>query len=67
MEYHKVPDVISANNFHFLARLALTTTPVNGAHTSKYSSFLVMIAAVNLAYQTIDDVTPSSMERKLIQ
>ena len=61
-EYHKVPDVISANNFHFLARLALTTTPVNGAHTSKYSSFLVMTAAVDLAYQTIADAAPSSMD-----
>ena len=48
--YHKVPDVISANNFYFLARLALTTTLVNGAHTSKYRSFLAMTTAVELPW-----------------
>lgn len=61
-EYLEVPDPISAQSYHPLAKLALTSTPAVGNRSSKYSSMLVMNAAVNLAYNEIESLGPSSMD-----
>jgi len=61
-DFLEPPDVISASSFHPLARLALTTTPKAGARPSKFSSLLVMNAAMDLAYAEIADAPPSSMD-----
>lgn len=61
-EYVEIPDPISASTFHALARLAMTTTPQNGMRTSKYSSLLLMNAAVDLAYAEIENAPPASMD-----
>eukprot|EP00978_Attheya_sp_CCMP212_P047272 scaffold421288_cov64-Attheya_sp.AAC.1 len=61
-EFLEVPDASSAVMFHDLSRLALTTTPMQGARCSKYTSLLVMNAAVDLAYVNIVDARASSMD-----
>jgi hypothetical protein len=61
-EYLEVPDPISAQSYHPLALLALTTTPSIGARPSKYAQLLVMNAAVDLAYNEIERCPPSSMD-----
>ncbi len=61
-EFLKVPDKITRQNFHFLARLALTTVPVAGARPSQYSTLLLMNAAVDLAYRSIENAPPGSMD-----
>ena len=61
-EYVEVPDPISVQSFHPLARLALTTTPATGFRSSKYTSLLVMNAAADLAYSEIEKFGPSSMD-----
>lgn len=61
-EFLEVPDHLSCNNFHFLAKLALTTTPAPGARPSKYTSLLVMNAAVDIAYRSIENAQPGSMD-----
>ena len=61
-EYLEVPDLHSRNNFHFLAKLALTTIPAPGAYPSRYSALLVMNAAVDIAHQSIEDAEPGSMD-----
>lgn len=52
----------AAEQYHELARLALTSIPEIGARSSKYSSLLVMNAAVESAYRGIQDARPSSMD-----
>jgi hypothetical protein len=61
-EYLEIPDPIASSSFHPLAKLALTTTPQSGMRTSKYSSLLLMTAAVDLAYTEIERAPPSSMD-----
>ena len=61
-EFIPVPDKITRTNFNFLARLALTTIPVAGARPSEYSTLLLMNAAVDLAYRSIEDAPPGSMD-----
>ncbi len=61
-EYLEVPDELTSGSYHFLAKLALTTIPAPGAHPSKYNSLLVMNAAVDLAYRSIEDALPGSMD-----
>lgn len=61
-EYLEVPDQRFSNNYHFLAKLALTTIPASGAYPSKYTSLLVMNAAVDLAYRSIESAQPGSMD-----
>jgi hypothetical protein len=61
-EFLEVPDAISCANYHFLAKLALTTIPAPGALPSKYNSLLVMNAAVDLAYRNIENAPPGSMD-----
>lgn len=61
-EFLEPPDPISALSFHPLARLALATTPTNGARPSRYSSLLIMNAAMDLAYAEIEKAPPSSMD-----
>jgi hypothetical protein len=61
-EFMQVPDTITRTNFNFLARLALTTIPVAGARPSQYSTLLLMNAAVDLAYRSIEDAPPGSMD-----
>jgi hypothetical protein len=61
-EYVEIPDSISASTYHPLARLAMTTTPQMGARPSKYSSLLLMNAAVDLAYAEIENAPPASMD-----
>jgi hypothetical protein len=61
-EFLEPPDAISDLTFHPLALLALTTTPAMGARTAKYSSLMVMNAAVDLAYAEIENASPSSMD-----
>ena len=61
-EFLEPPDEISALSFHPLARLALATTPAAGARPAKYSTLLVMNAAIDLAYATIENSPPSSMD-----
>jgi Variant SH3 domain. len=61
-EFLPVPDKITRQNFHFLARLALTTIPAVAARPSQYSTLLLMNAAVDLAYRSIEDAPPGSMD-----
>ncbi len=61
-EFVEIPDPISASTFHPLARLAMTTMPQTGMRTSKYSSLLLMNAAVDLAYAEIENAPPASMD-----
>ena len=61
-EYREVPNKISAQSYHPLALLALTTTPSSSARPSKYSSLLVMKAAVDLTFIEIEKAPPSSMD-----
>jgi len=61
-EYLEVPDPVSAQSYHPLARLALTTTPAMHCRPSKYSQLLVMNAALDLAYAEIEKAPPSSMD-----
>lgn len=61
-EYREVPNPIAAQSYHPLALLALTSTPAAGMRTSKYSTLLVMNAAVDLAYAEIANAAPSSMD-----
>jgi hypothetical protein len=52
----------AAEQYHELARLALTSIPEISARSSKYSTLLVMNAAVESAYRGIQDARPSSMD-----
>jgi hypothetical protein len=61
-EFLQIPDKIARQNFHFLARLALTTVPVAGARPSQYSTLLLMNAAVDLAFRSIESAPPGSMD-----
>ena len=61
-EYLEVPDPISAQSYHPLARLALTTTPATGMRGSKYATLLLKNAAVQLAFDEIEDLPASSMD-----
>ena len=61
-EYLEIPNPIAASSFHPLAKLAMTTTPQAGMRTSKYSSLLLMNAAVDLAYADIERAPQSSMD-----
>jgi hypothetical protein len=61
-EYLEVPDEISAQSYHPLARLALTSSPATGTRSSKYATLLLMNAAVQLAYGEIEHAPPSSMD-----
>ena len=61
-EYLEIPDPIASSSFHPLAKLAMTTTPQSGMRSSKYSSLLLMNAAVDLAYAEIERAPPSSMD-----
>jgi hypothetical protein len=62
-EYLEVPHPIAAQSYHPLAILALTSTPSPVvSRTSKYSTLLLMNAAVDLAYAEIANVPPSSMD-----
>ena len=62
VDYLEVPELVSAQSYHPLARLALTTTPETGARPSKYATLLVMNAAADLAYGEIEKLGPSSMD-----
>jgi hypothetical protein len=61
-EYLEIPDPIASSSFHPLAKLAMTSTPQSGMRSSKYSSLLLMSAAVDLAYAEIERAPPSSMD-----
>ncbi len=61
-EYLEVPDAIASANYHFLAKLALTTIPASGARPSQYNSLLLMNACVDLAYRNIENAPPGSMD-----
>lgn len=61
-EYLEVPDEISAQSYHPLARLALTSSPATGTRSSKYATLLLMNAAVQLAYEEIEHAPASSMD-----
>jgi Variant SH3 domain len=61
-EYLEVPNKVSAQSYHPLALLALTSTPSVGARSSKYATLLVRNAAVDLAYAEIENAPPSSMD-----
>ena len=61
-EFMEVPDAILAKSYHFLARLALTTIPANGARPSRYSSLILMNSAIELCYLSIAHLGPSSMD-----
>jgi hypothetical protein len=61
-EYLEFPDAISAQSYHPLACLALTTTPAAGFRSSKYATHIVMNAAAELAYREIEKCGPSSMD-----
>jgi hypothetical protein len=61
-DYLEVPHPISAQSYHPLAILALTSTPSAQARPSKYTKLLVMNAAVDLAYGEIANAAPSSMD-----
>ena len=61
-EFLEVPDKISRANFHLMAKLALTTIPVDGARPSKFNSLLLMNSALDLAYEYIKDAPPGSMD-----
>lgn len=61
-DYWDIPDPIAATTYHPLAKLAMCTTPQNGARTSKYSSLLLMNTAVEMAYSEIEHAPASSMD-----
>jgi hypothetical protein len=61
-EYLEVPDPISAQSYHPLALLALTTSPSIGSRPAKYAQLLVKKAAVQLAYNEIENLRASSMD-----
>lgn len=61
-EFLEIPDPVSAATYHPLAKLAMTTTPQNGLRPSKYSSLLLMNAAVDLAYAEIEHAPAHSMD-----
>lgn len=61
-DYLEIPDPIASSSFHPLARLAMTTTPQSGRRSSKYSTLLLMNAAVDLAYAEIELAPSSSMD-----
>lgn len=61
-EYLEVPNPISAQSYHPLTRLALTTTPQTGCRSSKYSTLILMNAATDLAYNEIENLGPSAMD-----
>ena len=61
-EYLEVPDAISASTMHPLARLALTTSPAIGQRSAKYSTLLVMNAALSLAYKEIEGSPAHSLD-----
>lgn len=61
-DYLEIPDPIAASTYHSLAKLAMTTTPQNGAKLSKYSTLLLMNAATDLAYAEIEHAPASSMD-----
>jgi hypothetical protein len=61
-DYHEIPNSIEASTYHPLAKLAMTTTPQMGKRSSKYTSLLLMNAAVDLAYAEIENAPPSSMD-----
>jgi hypothetical protein len=61
-DYLEVPNPITAQSYHPLACLALTSTPSPQARPSKYTKLLVMNAAVDLAYAEIANAPPSSMD-----
>ena len=62
VEYLEVPGTIPAQSYHPLALLGLTSSPAAGCRPSKYSTLLVMKAAVDLAFSEIERVPPSSMD-----
>ena len=61
-EFLDVPDKPSHQSFHPLARLALTSSPATGSRPAKYSQLLLMNAAVELAFDEIQNAPPSSMD-----
>jgi hypothetical protein len=61
-EYLEVPDAILASTMHPLARLALTTSPAIGQRSSKYSSLLLMNAALLMGYKEIENAPPHSLD-----
>ena len=61
-EYLEVPDAISASTMHPLARLALTTSPAIGQRSAKYSTLLVMNAALGMAYKEIEGAPAHSLD-----
>ena len=61
-EYLEIPDPIASSSFHPLAKLAMTSTPQSGKRSSKYSSLLLMSAAVDLAYAEVERAPASSMD-----
>ena len=60
--YYPPATMEAADQYHELARLALTTIPELGARSAKYSTLLLMNAAVDIAYRGIQDARPSSMD-----
>jgi len=61
-EFLEIPDPVSASTYHPLAKLAMTSTPQNGVRASKYTSMLLMNAAVDLAYVEIENAPAHSMD-----
>lgn len=61
-DYWDIPDEITAATYHPLAKLALCTSPQNGARTAKYSSMLLMNTAVDMAYTEVAHAPGSSMD-----
>lgn len=61
-EFLEPPDAISAMSFHPLARIALATTPAVGARPARYTTLLIMNAAVDLAFADIENAGRSSMD-----
>jgi hypothetical protein len=61
-EFLEIPHPVAASTYHPLAKIAMTTTPQNGMRPSKYSSLLLMNAAVDLAYAEIEHAPAHSMD-----
>ena len=61
-DYHPVPDTVSAQTYHPLAKLAMCTSAQMGKRPAKYSMLLLMNAAVDLAYAEIENAPPSSLD-----
>jgi hypothetical protein len=61
-EYLEVPDPISAQSYHPLALLALSSSPSIGSRPTKYAQLLVKNAAVQLAFSEIENFRASSMD-----